>query len=65
MRLIKTEKVNIIIYDATGRPLKNVQEQKSNAMLRVIIPMDEFPKGYYVVRVITPSMQTTKQVIKP
>jgi hypothetical protein len=62
----REERVYIILYDAAGRPMKRMQETKNSNLFRMTVPMNDIPKGYYVLRLLTSSgLQVSKQVVKP
>jgi hypothetical protein len=62
----REEKVFVILYDAAGRALKRMQENKNANLFRMTVPMNDLPRGYYVLKLMTSSgLQMSKQVVKP
>ncbi|HSF45739.1 MAG TPA: T9SS type A sorting domain-containing protein, partial [Chitinophagaceae bacterium] len=62
----KEENVYLILYDAAGRIVKRMQENKSGNLFRTTVSMQDIPKGYYILKLMTSSgLQLTKQVVKP
>jgi predicted esterase len=59
------EKVNVLMYDISGRPISQNTYYKTQNVLREIIPMDNLKSGVYIVKILTQSgLEVVKQVAK-
>lgn len=60
----RDENVTFILYSLNGKQLKTLTQRKDTYGLQVTISMDDLPRGTYVLRVMSPTINMAKQVIR-
>jgi hypothetical protein len=60
----KEENISFQLIDMSGRPLKTIKARKDTYGFQIWISMDGLPKGVYILRVMSASIQFSRQVIK-
>jgi hypothetical protein len=58
------ENINFTLFDMNGKALKSVQARKDVYSLRTTIDMQFLPRGTYVLRILSPTIKSSKQVIR-
>jgi SHS2 domain-containing protein len=58
------ENINFTLLDMNGKALKSVQARKDVYSLRTTIDMQNLPRGTYVLRILSPTIKSSKQVIR-
>ncbi|HLO82007.1 MAG TPA: hypothetical protein VK166_13660 [Chitinophagaceae bacterium] len=58
------ENINFTLFDLNGRALKSLNTRKDIYSIRTTIDMHDLPRGSYVLRIISPTIKSSKQVIR-
>jgi large repetitive protein len=58
------ENINFTLFDMNGKALKSIQARKDVYSLRTTIDMQFLPRGTYVLRILSPTIKSSKQVIR-
>jgi hypothetical protein len=58
------EKINFTLFDLNGRALKSLNVMKDLYNIRTTIDMHDLPRGTYVLRILSPTIKSSKQVIR-
>jgi hypothetical protein len=58
------ETINFTLFDMNGKVMKSVQARKDVYTLRQTIDMQGLPRGTYVLRILSPTIKSSKQVIR-
>ena len=58
------ETINFTLFDMNGKALRSVQARKDVYTLRQTIDMQGLPRGTYVLRILSPTIKSSKQVIR-
>jgi hypothetical protein len=58
------ETINFTLFDMNGKAMKSIQARKDAYQLRQTIDMQGLPRGTYVLRILSPTIRSSKQVIR-
>jgi hypothetical protein len=58
------ETINFTLFDMNGKAMKSIQARKDAYQLRQTIDMQGLPRGTYVLRILSPTFRSSKQVIR-
>jgi hypothetical protein len=58
------ENINFTLFDMNGKALKSVQARKDIYTLRQTIDLHGLPRGTYVLRILSPTIKSSRQVIR-
>jgi hypothetical protein len=58
------ESISLMLFDMQGRAIKTQRVKKDIYSIRTTVDMQELPRGSYILRVLSPTINTSKQVIR-
>jgi hypothetical protein len=58
------ESINFTLFDMNGKAMRSVQARKDIYTLRQTIDMQGLPRGTYVLRILSPTIKSSRQVIR-
>ncbi len=58
------EDINLTLFDLNGKALKSIKLRKDVYNIRSTVDMRDLPRGTYVLRILSPTIKSSKQVIR-